>query len=89
MYDDALEVTDVNDMLDYIYSLTSMSNINNTPREELKKILESNMTNGSLRIPKDMECLFAKIDRNINYDGNKKQLYRLNCAINIKLSNDN
>lgn len=52
-YEDALEVTDVNDMLEYISSLTSMSNINTIPREELKQILESNMTGGILRIPKE------------------------------------
>ena len=59
-YDDALEVTDVNDMLDYIYSLTSMSNINNIPRAELKKILESNMTDGRVRIPKEYGMFICK-----------------------------
>ena len=34
-----------------------------------------------------MECLFVKIDRNINFKRNKKWLYRFKRATNIKLLN--
>lgn len=52
-YEDGLEVTDVDDMIDYIYSLSSMSNISNVDRVALKKILENNMRNGVLYVPKE------------------------------------
>ncbi len=59
-YEDALDVTDVEDMLDYISSLTSMSNINNIARDELKQVLESNMVEGILRIPKEYGMFACK-----------------------------
>lgn len=52
-YEDALEVKDIDDMIDYIYSLSSMSNISNIKRNELQHILENNMVNGVLRVPKE------------------------------------
>lgn len=52
-YEDALEVTDIDDMADYVYSLSSMSNISNIYRNELKQILENNMVNGILHVPKE------------------------------------
>lgn len=52
-YEDALEVTNVDDMIDYIYSLSSMSNISSIKREELKQTLEDNLVDGILRVPKE------------------------------------
>lgn len=52
-YEDSLEVTDLDDILDYIYSLTSMTDINNVDREVLKQILEGKIVNGVLMIPKE------------------------------------
>lgn len=52
-YEDSLEVTEAEEMVDYIYSLSSMSNIGNIKRNELQQILESNMINGVLRVPKE------------------------------------
>lgn len=52
-YEDALEVTDIDDMVDYIYSLSSMSNISTVERSELKAILERNRINGVLHVPKE------------------------------------
>lgn len=51
--EDGLAVTEVQDMVDYIYSLSSMSNISNVPREELQRILEANMVDGVLYVPKE------------------------------------
>lgn len=59
-YEDALEVTDVDDMVDYIYSLSSMSNISGIERAELKRILEKNMVNGVLRVPKEYGMFVCK-----------------------------
>lgn len=52
-YEDSLVVTEVEDMLDYIYSLTSMSNISNVLRSDLKEILKNNMIDGVLKVPKE------------------------------------
>lgn len=60
-YDDALEVTDIDDMVDYIYSLSSMSNIRNIQSGELKQILESNMKNGVLHVPKEYGMFICKL----------------------------
>lgn len=59
-YEDSLEVTDVGDMIDYIYSLSSMSNISSVPRDELMKILKSNMTRGVLSVPKEYGMFVCK-----------------------------
>lgn len=52
-YEDSLEVTNIDDMIDYIYSLSNMSNIGNIKRNELQQILENNMVNGVLRVLKE------------------------------------
>lgn len=52
-YKDSLEVTDIDDIIDYIYSLAGMTNINTVKRETLKKILESEKVNNTLHIPKE------------------------------------
>ena len=52
-YEDSLAVTDINDIIDYIYSLSDMTELSAEPREEIKEILLENMTNGVLNIPKE------------------------------------
>lgn len=52
-YKDSLEVTDVDDIIDYMYSLTSMNQISNIGRETLRSVLSSQMVNGVLSIPKE------------------------------------
>ncbi len=52
-YEDSLAVTDVDDLLDYIYSLTSMSDVVKLGKQTLKEILEKEMVNGVLSIPKE------------------------------------
>lgn len=59
-YEDALEVTSVDDMVDYIYSLSSMSNLTNIERTELKQILENNMVDGILHVPKEYGMFICK-----------------------------
>ena len=53
LYEDALEVTDVNDMIDYIDSLPGFSEIQAIPRETLRSVLEQNMRGGILHVPKE------------------------------------
>ena len=38
-YIDSLAVTDVDDMIDYIYSLSSMTSLNNVPKRIIKDVL--------------------------------------------------
>lgn len=52
-YEDALAVTDLDDILDYIYSLTNMLSLAELDRETLKRILEKEMVNGVLHLPKE------------------------------------
>jgi len=52
-YEDSLAVTDIDDILDYIYSLTNMTSISELKRKDLKEILERKMVNGILSIPKE------------------------------------
>lgn len=52
-YEDALAVTDVDDIVDYIYSLPSMVEIADMDKNIFKRVLEENMTDGVLNIPKE------------------------------------
>lgn len=53
MYEDALEVTNIEDLMEYVYSGISMSKICKLDREMVKEILQNEMKNGILTIPKD------------------------------------
>lgn len=59
-YKDSLAVTDVNDIIDYIYSLSDMTELSAGSREEIKEILLKNMTNGVLNIPKEYGMFISK-----------------------------
>lgn len=63
LYEDALEVTDVEDMIDYIYSLPGFSDIQDLPRDVLRSVLEKNMHDGVLRVPKDYGMFVCKKTR--------------------------
>jgi len=52
-YIDWLVVTDIDDMVEYIYSLSSMTALNGVPKYVIKDILEKNATNGILNVPKE------------------------------------
>lgn len=52
-YIDSLEVTNIDDMLDYIYSLSSMTDVSYIERNVIKKVLEENMADGILKVPKE------------------------------------
>lgn len=52
-YEDSLAVTDVEDVLDYIFSLTAMSPVAKLGRQTLKEVLEKHMVDGVLNIPKE------------------------------------
>ena len=60
LYEDCLEVTDVGDMLDYIYSLTGMTELQKLPESEIRSVLEKNMHDGVLRVPKEYGMFTAR-----------------------------
>ena len=53
IYEDSLAVTNIADLVDYIYSLSSMSSLSNVPREKIQTLLQSHMVNGVLTVPKE------------------------------------
>lgn len=53
-YPDALEITDTNDWIDYIYSMTSLCNITENDRKNLYALFEKQKdSRGVIRIPKE------------------------------------
>ena len=52
-YEDSLEVTDVNDLADYIFSLTGMSSLRALPRETIIQVLNAASVDGVLKVPKE------------------------------------
>lgn len=58
-YIDALEVTDINDMVEYIYSLSCMTALSCGKKESIKSILEQYMVNGILKVPKEYGMFIA------------------------------
>ena len=52
-YEDALAVTDINDMVDYIYSMTSMTVLHTVPKPIIAEALSAHMENGILYVPKE------------------------------------
>lgn len=59
-YKDSLAVTSADDMIEYIYSLASMTTLNEVPREKIKEILVHNMVNGILNVPKEYGMFVCK-----------------------------
>ncbi len=64
LYEDSLEVTNADDLIDYIYSLPSFSDIQDYPRDTLRTVLENNMREGVLHIPKDYGMFIAQKNKN-------------------------
>jgi len=59
-YPDALEVTDLEDLADYVYSLSGWSGMREIPRETLLGVLRANAVNGVLRVPKEYGMFIAE-----------------------------
>ncbi len=60
LYEDSLEITDADDMVDYIYSLTGMTDLQKLPRSVVKSVLEKNMRDGILYVPKEYGMFIAR-----------------------------
>ena len=59
-YNDSLDITDLDDLLDYLYSLDGISAITKIDRQLLKSSLQNKMTNGVLHIPKEYGMFVCK-----------------------------
>ena len=60
VYEDALKVTNAEDMADYISSLTGMTNLQKIPKNEVIAVLERNKQDGILNVPKEYGMFVAK-----------------------------
>ena len=58
-YIDSLAVTNIDDMVDYIYSLSSMVSLSSVPRQEIRDILKNNTTDNILNVPKEYGMFIA------------------------------
>ena len=52
-YVDSLQVREVDDMVEYIYLLSSMMPLRNVPKQDIKNILLQHTSNGILHVPKE------------------------------------
>ena len=58
-YPDSLAVTDAEDLADYIFSLSGMTNLRKLPREVVRSVLDRHMKDGVLNIPKEYGMFIA------------------------------
>jgi len=59
-YLDSLAVTHIDDMVEYIYSLSSMTALNQVPRNEVKDVLMRESKDGVLYVPKEYGMFIAR-----------------------------
>lgn len=59
-YPDALAVTDLDDLVDYIRSLSSMTVLSTVPRVEICAVLAQHRENGVLMVPKEYGMFVAR-----------------------------
>ena len=62
-YVDSLAVTDVEDLVEYIYSLSGMADLRNLPRDTVRSVLAGHMENGVLNIPKEYGMFIARCSK--------------------------
>lgn len=59
-YPDAFEITDTDDLVNYVLSMTSMADLSKLPRETIAAVLESKKENGVIHIPKEYGMFISK-----------------------------
>lgn len=62
-YIDSLAVTNMDDMVEYIYSLPSMTSLKSVPKQEIKDILLKNTENGILNVPKQNGMFISSMEQ--------------------------
>lgn len=63
-YPDSLRVTDVEDVIDYLFSLPSMESVRSLPRETIRTHLNAAMRGGVLELPKEYGLFLASRSEN-------------------------
>ncbi len=58
-YEDALAVTDMDDMAEYVYSLSGMASLGGVPKAELMEVLKKHAADGVLHVPKEYGMFIA------------------------------
>ena len=53
LYKDSLAVTEVEDLVDYVFSLSGMTDLRSLPRDTVRSVLASHMKDGVLTVPKE------------------------------------
>ena len=59
-YDDSLAVTNIDDLIEYIYSLSSMTSLSSVPKDEIREVLAKHVVNGVLTVPKEYGMFCCK-----------------------------
>ena len=59
-YPDAFEITDTDDLVNYVLSMTAMVNLSKLPREKVHGVLKAQMKNGVIFIPKEYGMFISK-----------------------------
>ncbi|WP_051986319.1 class I SAM-dependent methyltransferase [Clostridium amazonitimonense] len=60
IYEDHLEVTNTEDLIEYVFSLTSMIDFNKLSKDELRVILDNEKVAGKIIIPKEYGMFIVK-----------------------------
>lgn len=58
-YPDSLAVTNLDDMVAYIYSLSSMTALSTVPKADIRQLLQSHTEDGILHVPKEYGMFLA------------------------------
>ena len=61
-YEDSLAVTDIDDLVEYIYSLSSMTTLSTVPKKEIHDLLTKQMVDGVLSVPKEYGMFCCRKD---------------------------
>ena len=59
-YEDSLAVTNIDDLIEYIYSLSSMTSLSSVPKDEIREVLSKYVENGVLTVPKEYGMFCCK-----------------------------
>ena len=59
-YEDSLAVTNIDDLIEYIYSLSSMTSLSSVPKDEIREVLGKFVVNGVLNVPKEYGMFCCK-----------------------------